>query len=289
MKIHASQLFASLSLALALPIHAARVPDMRIGAPSISAEAVWNDTLDFEDGTGGLDLSSFRFDAPIWGGKTGSDVYGLELKYDWTQFDLTPGFGEVDLHGIDLSARWAHFPKDAGWLGMLKVSGGVGTDFSDFNSDAWQASVLGFWGYQTSPKFAWAIAGFASYSLGEVTAYPSIGIVWTPNEQWRVQLTPPLAIVSYKPSDDWRFGLTFLPNGGSWQVQEQAGVEQIDLSLWTLSASIERRLADKLFVSLRGGVNVGGDIELRDGNEEVLLERDLDPGAFVAVGLSWEF
>jgi hypothetical protein len=125
--------------------------------------------------------------------------------------------------------------------------------------------------------------------LGEVTAYPSIGIVWTPNEQWRVQLTPPLAIVSYKPSDDWRFGLTFLPNGGSWQVQEQAGVEQIDLSLWTLSASIERRLADKLFVSLRGGVNVGGDIELRDGNEEVLLERDLDPGAFVSVGLSWEF
>jgi len=78
MKIHASQLFAYLSLALALPIQRRpECPTCALARRRSVREAVWNDTLDFEDGTGGLDLSSFRLSAPIWGGKTGSDVYGL--------------------------------------------------------------------------------------------------------------------------------------------------------------------------------------------------------------------
>lgn len=281
-----------LGLALGTSVFAAKVPDLRsFGAPSAGLEATWADTLDFEDGTGGLDLSSLRFDVPLWGGKIGEDAYGLELKYDWTQFDLSPAavFGETDLHSLDLSARWAHFPKDRGWLGLLKVTAGVGSDFQDFSSDAFQASVLGFWGYQTSPQFSWAVAGFASYSLGDVMAYPSIGFVWSPTEAWRIQLTPPLAIVSWKPDNNWRLALTFLPNGGSWQVENRAGVEQIDLSLWSAAFSVERRLAENLFVSVRAGVNLGGEIELRNGNEEVQFNRDLEPAAFASLGVRWEF
>lgn len=285
-------LIISLSIALGTTAFAAKVPDLRgMGVPSAGVEASWNDTLDFEDGDGGLDLSSLRFDVPLWGTKVGENAYGLELKYDWTQFDLSPAaaFGDVDLHSLDLGARWAHFPKERGWLGLVKVTAGVGSDFQDFNSDAWQASFLGFWGYQTSPKFSWAVAGYASYSLGEVQAFPSIGFVWTPSEAWRIQLTPPLAIVSWKPSNDWRVAFTFLPNGGSWQVENRDGTEQIDLSLWTAALGIERRISDNLFVSVRGGINLGGEIELRDGNEEVTLNRDLDPGVFASLGLRWEF
>lgn len=280
------------ALTLGSSLHAAKVPNMRsFGAPTISAEANWSDTLDFEDGTGGLDLSGLRLDAPFWKVRTGDSVVGLELRYDWTRFELlgVPALNEVDLHSIDLSVKWAHFPKESGWIGMLNVTGGVGSDFGDFNGDAWQFSALGFWGYQMNPKFSWAIAGYASYSLGDVMAYPSIGIVWSPSEEWRIQLTPPLAVVSWKPNNDWRVALTFLPNGGSWQIESRDGVEQIDLSLWTASLMIERRLMENLYVSVRGGIHLGGDLELRDGSERVEFASDLDAGAFAAVGLSWKF
>ncbi len=278
--------------ALVSASHAGRVPDLRsFGAPSIDVEATWNDTLNFEDGDGGLDLWNFRLGAPVWGTKVGDDVYALQFKHDWTQFDLgsSAAFGEIDLHSLDLSARWAHLPKENGWIGLVSLSGGVGTDFDGFTGDAWQGSALGFFGWQVSPRFSWAVAAYASYALGEVQAYPSLGFVWSPSEAWRIQLTPPLALISWKPSEDWRASLSFLPNGGGWQVKKRDGVEQVDLSLWSASVSVERRLVEKLYLTVRGGVNLGGEVELRDNQEIVKLGRDLDPAAFASVGLSWEF
>ena len=79
------------------------------------------------------------------------------------------------------------------------------------------------------------------------------------------------------------------PNGGSWQIEARDRVEQIDLSLWTASLMIERRLMENLYVSVRGGVHLGGDLELRDGDARVELASDFDAAAFAAVGLSWKF
>ena len=271
---------------------AGRVPALRsLGAPAVDLESTWNDSLELEDGSGALDLQTLYFSAPLWGYRDGVDSFGLVLRYDWTQFDLTSAspFGARDLYSIDLQSRWAHLPKESGWLGMLSVSGGVGTDFQDFNGDAWQGSILGFWGWQSSPAFSWAVAGYAGYSLGEIKAFPGIGFVWSPSDAWRIQITPPLAQAMWKPDKNWRLGLSFQPSGGAWQVENTDGVEQVDLGLWSAAASVERRLFRKVFLAVRYGVNLGGELELRDSKEVVQLGQDLETAAFASVGLSWTF
>jgi hypothetical protein len=249
--------------------------------------------LDYDDDRGGgLDLFELRTIAPVGKVNIGSWLIGATLNYSWTHADFggLRGLGTADLHTIETTIVAAYRRADSPWWLLAFVSPGVSTDFNDVTGDAFNANALGLLGYRWSPRLDLAIGVFADYSLNEVTALGSIGVIWRPSDRWILQATPPIVAIGYKPDADWTISAVTYPGGGKWEVggREQE-VRQVDLGLWRAAISVEKKLGAHWRVSARGGIAFGGELELRDSQERVLADRDLEPAPFGAVAVRWTF
>jgi len=249
--------------------------------------------LDYEDGDGGgLDLFEVRTIAPFGKINLGNWLLAGTVNYTWTQADFggLRGLGSADLHSIEATIVAAYRRADSPWWLLTFISPGVSTDFNNVTGDAFNANALGLLGYRWSPRLDLAVGVFADYSLNEATVLGSIGVIWRPNDQWILQATPPIVAIGYRPTSDWTISAVTYPGGGKWEVggREQE-VRQVDLSLWRAAISVEKKFGPHWRVSARGGIAFGGELELRDSQERVLADRDLDPAPFGAVAVKWAF
>ncbi len=249
--------------------------------------------LDYDDRRGGgLKLFEVRAIAPFAKFDHGHWTFGAQLNYAWTQADFggLRELGTADLHSLRTTLFAAYRRADSPWWLLGFVSPGLATDFNDVSGDAFNGNALGLLGYRWSPRLDVAIGVFANYALNEVTAFGSIGVIWRPNDQWIVQATPPIVAIGFKPASDWTISAVTYPGGGKWEVGgREENVRQVDLSLWRAAISVEKKFGPHWRVSARGGIAFGGELELRDSQERVLVDRDLDPSPFGAVAVKWAF
>lgn len=262
------------------------------GSPAFTLDTTYQSTLDYEDGSGGLETFEVRTVAPFAKWRSGNWLLGSSLKYSWTHADFGPvqklGTRELQTVEVQLFAAWQ--VKDSPWWALGFVKPGVATDFQDLGSDGFTASGLVLVGYRWSPTLDLAVGAFANYSLGEANALGAIGLIWQPNDQWIVQATPPIVAIGWRPSREWAVGVVSYPAGGGWEVGDEGDeVRQVDLSLWRAALSVERRFGDHWRVSARAGVAFGGELELRDAEARVLSDTDLDPAPFGALAVKWAF
>jgi hypothetical protein len=261
------------------------------GKPSYTLDFTWQDELSLEDGSGGLEMWEARALAPL--AKFGDEnlMFGLSLGYEATGFDLGGDMPiDTDLHALEaqLAVRWA--PDDSRWWGLGFVTPGIATDFEDVNGDAFSLTALAIAGYRWNDRLDFAGGVVMTYDLGEVKVYPALGFIWEPTEEFIVQATPPIVAIGWRPVETWTLALVTYPAGGGWSVGSgEDEVRQIDLTLWRAALSLEKKVGDHWSFSVRAGVSFGGELELRDEDEVVLQDTDLDAAPFAAAAVKWSF
>jgi hypothetical protein len=70
---------------------------------------------------------------------------------------------------------------------------------------------------------------------------------------------------------------------------EDPNVNRVELSGWQTAASVIYKATEQVSISLRAGMNIGGELELRDASNNVLVNETLDAAPFGAVNLRWQF
>jgi hypothetical protein len=103
-----------------------------------------------------------------------------------------------------------------------------------------------------------------------------------------VQVTPPFVVLGWRATDRFTFSLSAYPSGGSWDV-EDPNVYRVVLTGWQTAASVIYQATERCSISLRAGLNVGGELELRDGSNRVLANETLESAPFGAVNVRWQF
>jgi hypothetical protein len=264
-----------------------------LGKPGVIFDSEIQAKSDYDTVSGGLGLWEARLTAPIakFGDKDGW-LLGLGLNYEWTRADFGSlgGLGETDLHQLRTTLFFRYEEPDADWWLLGFASPGIASDLADLGSDSFSGNALALLGYEWSESLSLAVGVFANHSLDETIAIPALGLIWRPEGGFIAQLTPPIIAFGYEPDQDWTFALVSYPAGGGWTVEENnQRVRQIDLTLWRAALSIEKKFGPHMCLALRGGYAIGGGLELRDAQERVITDQDLDPVPFGAITLRWVF
>jgi len=294
-KLHRPFSFCLFLFAAAFPAPAVEFIDpaaLGFGPPAFTLDTTYQAKLGYDDGPDGLNMLETRAVLPL--GKWNRDdlLLGMGIDYSWHHADFGgyQGLGTKDLHSLEarLSVFWR--PEESKWWALGFVSPGLSTDFAAVSSDAVTLTALGLLGYRWNERLDLAGGVFASYGLDETQVMGAIGFIWRPNDQWIVQATPPVVAIGWQPRSDWTLALVAYPGGNSWEVAETGeGVRQVELDLWRVAASVEKRLGEHWRVSVRGGVSVGGELELRDADSHEISSTDLEPAGFGAIALKWAF
>ncbi|NQX00495.1 hypothetical protein HQ447_07525, partial [bacterium] len=233
---------------------------------------------------------------PVWAKDFGEgSVFGTGVSSGLTAMDVDGALGlqQQDLQTLQLQATFAHFPTAReGWMGLAIVSAGLATDFNEIDGDDFALSTVLVGGYQFNPRFTLAAAVAYFHSVGDDTVVPGLGVIWQPNDQWIVQLTPPIVGVGWSPDPGWTFSVSAYPGGGAWDVDQEgtnSQVEAIKLEGWRAGLGVERRLGEHWRVNAQVGMNFGGELDLHDSGGDTLFKRDLDPSLFGLLGVAWTF
>jgi len=170
-------------------------------------------------------------------------------------------------------------------LGFLTP--GLGTDFQGISWDDFEVSALGLLGYRFTDTFSFAGGVFAQYGAEEGMIVPALGFIWQP-DPFIVQLTPPFVVLGWRATESVTLSLSAYPSGGSWDV-EDPNVNRVELNGWQTAASVIYKVTEHVSLSLRAGMSIGGELELRDSNNRVLSNETLEAAPFGAVNLRWQF
>lgn len=260
------------------------------GRPGYMLDTAWVGRQDFDGAAGGVDMFELRLIAPLAGWKLGDGRLGISLGYNFTQLDLNGamGLGRQDLHNVQAQLTYFWSPQASKWWGLGFVTPGIATDFKGISSNAFQIAGLGLLGYKLSDTFSVAGGVFTSYSHEDGRVYPAVGFIWEP-KPFIVQITPPFLVFGWRASDKFTLALSAYPSGGSWDVEQAGAVRTIDFTGWQGAASVSWRATERLLVSVRGGVNFRGELELRTSSQDVIFNRNVDPAPFAALNVRFQF
>lgn len=260
------------------------------GRPGYMVDATFMGTQDYSDQPGGLDFFELRTIMPVWKTQLGEDTrLGISLGYNLTEVDFggLAGLGQETLHTLEAQASLFWRPKNSRWWGLGFVTPGLGTDFEGLSWDDFEVSALGLLGWRFSDTFSVAGGAFAQYGAQESRVLPALGFIWQP-EPFIVQVTPPFVVLGWRATDRMTLSLSGYPSGGSWDVEDPR-VNRVDLSGWQAAASVIYRLTDHLTLSVRAGMNVGGELELQNAADREVANETLEAAPFGAVNLRWDF
>ena len=259
------------------------------GRPGYIMDATFMDTQDFANRPGGLDFFEVRTVLPLFTKKLGDLRVGVSAGYNLTElgFNGIAGLQNKTLHSMEAQVGLFWRPEQSRWWGLGFVTPGLGTDFQSISWDAFEVSALGLLGYRFTDTFSFAGGLFTQYGAGEGMIVPALGFIWQPGP-FTVQVTPPFVVLGWRATDRVTLSLSAYPSGGSWDV-EAPSVNRVDLSGWQAAASLIYKVTERVSVSLRTGMNVGGELELRDASNRVLVNETLEAAPFGAVNVRWQF
>lgn len=176
---------------------------------------------------------------------------------------LTPGFGSHFLDGPDspdMPAQVFDTYLDILWkkpitpeLSVdLALTPGWYSDFEQSNSDALRIGgrLIGFYTWSPFTKF---VLGVAYLDRQDVNFLPVGGVVWTPNDDWRLELVAPKPRIAYRSGCDgvfsWWWYMAGEFGGGSWAIRRAAGFDDVaNYSDWRFLIGQElKRGLDSIF------------------------------------------
>jgi hypothetical protein len=259
------------------------------GRPGYMVDATFMDTLEFSDRPGGIDFFELRTIVPAWTKKVGDLRIGVSLGYNVSEMDFNgmAGLENETLQTVEAQVGLFWRPEQSRWWGLGFLTPGLGTDFQGVSWDDFEISGLGLLGYRFTDAFTVAGGLFAQYGAQEGMIVPALGFIWKP-DPFIVQVTPPFVVLGWRATERVTLSVSAYPSGGSWDI-EDPNVNRVDLSGWQAAGSVIYQATDRFSISLRAGMNLGAELELRDGANNTLRNETLDPAPFGAVNMRWQF
>lgn len=260
-----------------------------LGQPGFVADVTMVDTQDFENQPGGIDFRELRTIAPLAAKKWGDFLIAGSIGYMLTGADFQ-GFGglqEETLHTLEAQITMLWRPEGTPWSAMAFFTPGLGTDFSGISADDFEFSGLGLINYRVSEELSLAGGVFGRYAADESMIVPALGFIWQ-REPFIVQLMGPFAVIGWQATERLTLSLSAYPSGGAWDLDDSV-VNRAEINGWQTAASVIYQLTDHLTLSLRGGFNIAGEVELLDADHRVIDAEDLEMAPFGAVNLRYSF
>jgi hypothetical protein len=204
-----------------------------------------------------------------------------------TPLILTPGFGanyfdgpivrDVPAHTFDtwLDVRWMRQISQS--VGIdLGVTPGWYSDYEQSSSDAFRLGARAAAAITCSPTVT-IVAGVAYLDRDDVSAVPIGGLIWTPTEEWRLELMAPRPKIARRIGYDchtthWLY-LAGEFGGGAWAVERASGAEDILYYRdWRAVFGLERTSIGGLSGRIEAGYVFGREIEYESNHRDTELE-----------------
>lgn len=227
-----------------LPQQAARRPAARRLLRQVGGSATW-----LSGGDQGLGLAEFRgnataivplmaFGSPL----LVSPSFGLTLLDDPPDFDLPN-----ELYRVSASLTWVKQANER-LSYTLGITPGVSSDFAA-TEGAFRMFGFGAVAYQWKPAVQLTL-GAAYTGRNDIPVLPMAGLVWTPNDDFRLELSAPRPRIAKRlrglplacdGAADWVYFAGEM-GGGTWAVERAGGVEdELTLRDFRLVVGVERK------------------------------------------------
>lgn len=180
-----------------------------------------------------------------WNSGTGDQLGVTDLDTRFTLYFpyvqgllITPGYSAHMLNGplkTDLPGtlydnwiefRWLKKWNDT-WSSDIAVSPSLYTDYDNLSSDAYRITGRAIALYTASPEWQWAF-GAIYLDRQDIKAMPAVGMIWTPNDDWKMEVLFPRPRLMRRMSYDdnvtrWAYvGGEF---GGNTYAIERPGIQ----------------------------------------------------------------
>ncbi len=203
----------------------------------------------------------------------------LISPYFATHFLDGPASPDLPARVYDASVqfRWLR-PVGERWTADLAVSPGVHSDFESGDSEMFRITGHGLGIYQWSPTMK-LILGIVYLDRDDVSLLPAGGILWTPNDAWRLELMAPRPRVARRIlpcygdlcNEYWGYVAGEF-GGGSWSIQRASGAQDVVMVRdYRVILGIERK-SPPGSGRLKGRVEVGyvfaRDVEYRSATPD---------------------
>ena len=256
-------------------------------APSVRVSYTLGSEADFDSAVGGFSYKGTELDIPLRAPHYLNDYHALTFGaiYKATWLDTDTFLNNMDLHEFRLKLRWMYRQPGSQWSWMGLLQPGLATDGSSIDMDDFILDgQLGF-RYAKTSRFAWIGGVVVFYNSMETRVYPGIGFQWQPSDKVTVSLTGPNFKASWQPHDDWILYAGAKAAGGTWNVRDNGQDFDVRVRSYQAGIGVERRLADKIWLGLWGGVTFANDLEIETASGRELFDDDADIGWFMKLGI----
>ena len=248
---------------------------------------------------GDFDLRHFDADIryPIY---VNPDSYlRLGADFDHRDYDFSSnalGAHDETLHHVGLDLAYGFFLENDKDKILIEVAfqPGAYTDFSGtMHHGDWRfySNGLATWRYDENLFFK---AGIEYSGLfRHMPVYPTIGLSWIFDPQWRLDIMLPRQI---RVTHDWDSNTAFFASldldGDQYQIRAPGPVNRArDVSVQELELTVGGHYRFDKHLSIQGriGAVVGGDYDFRSTDPSQKYNGTLDPAAFFEIGFGYKF
>jgi len=126
---------------------------------------------------------------------------------------------------------------------------------------------------------------------GEMLVIPGVQLMWTINDEWKIQVIGPSAEVIWSFADDWRASLALYSASGRYRLDDGGANGYFQDSRVELALKLGWDASEWLSFEARVGVDLVREVTFRNRNGHRIpgTERDVDPTASVTVGATVKF
>jgi len=258
--------------------------------PSYRTGIYFNAEADLDEG-GSFSYSQFTLRAPL--NKPialGPDLnFFASLNYDLTLLDadvpaLVP-LEDADLHTLTIPLSILKRSEGSPWSWLVRVDPGISTDFNRFNGHDIRFGARAGAGYTFSKNLTLTAGLGTSEAYGDFLVLPLVGFDWSVSDSVFVSLSGTRLSAAYQPSDDWILRSAVYLSGGVWNVQVEDDSRDLTLRSIHAGVGVERRLAEKLWLTAWTGYSFANKIDVSTNNSGTVYDSHADPAWFTYLGL----
>jgi opacity protein-like surface antigen len=162
-----------------------------------------------------------------------------------------------------------------------------------FDSDTFDAPITLARIWILQEKKLYLLTGVnAAFLRGEYPVLPLVGLIWYPNDQWKVYAVVPEPRIVYLPNEHLGIWLGGQLAGGSFRTPRSDTIfprrlsgAQLDYSEYRAGAGLDFHLTNSVTLSLAGGYA----IERRFNFERAGIDFETDPAPYARVSFNAEF
>lgn len=245
---------------------------------------------DFESLPGDVSSDEFRLWAPVLPLNRENMHLIAYLGYAANQFDAdeTTMLPDDTLHSVRLPVTFIHDISEKWLWGAMVMPTYAGNSGSSDNFTT--SAGLGV-GYSYSPTLRVFAGAYYAHDFGDDFFMPGAAFIWRPAPRWEAYLLGPMGGVSYSVNERWLLSLYGQYSSPTWFVKsdDNGPDRHVSMSSLRIGVKAQYQLHGMLWGFIAGGCSMARELDVRDTDNDTIQNSDMDPSAYVQVGLNIRF